>query len=251
MLPALLDDYNQEIDDLETELEERMSNQNRPGYLIAGILIIVGVIALPFIVYELIRQTASTAMQPVVEANNSLRTQVSDLLHPTPTILPDPVTIIHEVRTLARLETIQYSVEKVITAEQGQGEFGFLFGDKLLFVAHGIVVAGIDLEKLRPDNLRVEGETLYVQLPEAEVFLATLDNNKSYVYNRETGLLTHGSADLETKARQVAEGEILKAAVEDGILNLAQQNAENYLSRLLRGLGFKEVIFVHSTPNPG
>jgi len=102
---------------------------------------------------------ASNAMQT---QNSSMQTQVSDLLHPTPTIIPDPVTIIHDVQSLARLETIQYSVEKVITAEIGQGTFDFLFGDKLLFVAHGVVIAGIDLEKLGSDNLKLEGGTLYV-----------------------------------------------------------------------------------------
>ena len=72
-----------------------------------------------------------------------MKTEVAQLLHPTPTIIPDPVTIIHEVRSLARLESIQYSVEKVITAEIAQGQFDFLFGDKLLFVAHGTVIAGV------------------------------------------------------------------------------------------------------------
>jgi hypothetical protein len=57
-------------------------------------------------------------------------------------------SIIHEVRTLARLETIQYSVEKVITADSGREDLKALFGDKLLFVAHGDVTAGINLEKL-------------------------------------------------------------------------------------------------------
>ena len=55
--------------------------------------------------------------------------------------------------------------------------------------------------------------------PPAEVFIATLDNQKSYVYDRETGIFTKGVNDLETLARQAAEQEILKAAMEDGILN--------------------------------
>ncbi|MBT3321502.1 MAG: DUF4230 domain-containing protein [Anaerolineae bacterium] len=186
---------------------------------------------------------ASNAMQT---QNSSMQTQVSDLLHPTPTIIPDPVTIIHDVQSLARLETIQYSVEKVITAEIGQGTFDFLFGDKLLFVAHGVVIAGIDLEKLGSDNLKLEGGTLYVTLPLAEVFIATLDNEKSYVYDRETGALTHGDTNLETTARQAAEDEIYKAAMEDGILKLAQQNAEHFLEKFFETLGYKHVIFLDS-----
>jgi hypothetical protein len=189
-------------------------------------------------------QQANSALQPLAEANQSMQTQVAQLMHPTPTIIPDPITYITEIRALARLETIQYSVEKVITAEQGQGSFDFLFGDKLLFVAHGIVIAGIDMGKLGPENMRYESNVLYVTLPPAEVFIATLDNDKSYVYNRETGILNKGVVDLETLARQSAEQEILKAAIEDGILTQAQINAEAFLLKFFAALGFPNTIFV-------
>ena len=151
--------------------------------------------------------------------------------------------MIHQVRSLARLEAIQYSVEKIITAESGQGLLGPLFGDRILFVAHGTVIAGVDLEKLSPDDLRVEDGVLYVNLPEAEVLSYSLDNEESYIYDRETGVFTRGNQNLETEARQAAEQEILNAALEDGILDQAQANAESYMLRLLLNLGFPEVIF--------
>ena len=77
----------------------------------------------------------------------------------------------------------------------------------------------------------------------AEVFVASLDNDKSYVYDRETGLLTKGNVDLETEARAAAENVILNAAIEDGILVQAQLNGENYLITLFQNLGFEDVIF--------
>ena len=209
------------------------------------LLIIVGVAA--YFVVQSVQDGAAQAQQalePITQANSAMQTQVSELLNPTPTIIPDPVTIIHEIRALARLETIQYSVEKVITAEIGQGTFGFLFGDRLLFVAHGIVIAGIDMEKIASENMQMENGALYVTLPPAEVFIATLDNEKSYVYDRDTGALTHGHTNLETTARQAAEEEIYKAALEDGILDIAQQNAENYLEKFFNALGFENVIFL-------
>ena len=125
----------------------------------------------------------------------------------------------------------------------GGSDFGFAFGDKLLFVAHGIVIAGIDMEKLQPTDMSFDGTVLYVNLPPTEIFIATLDNEKSYVYDRDTGLLTQGQVDLETLARQTAEDEIRKAALEDGILLQAQRNAEAYLIKFFSALGFKTVIF--------
>lgn len=214
---------------------------------IMSILILVVLAAGVYFIVQTVRETAASAAQPfeqVNQANQALQTQVAQLANPTPTIIPDPVTYINEVRALARLETIQYSVEKVITAEVGQGTFGFAFGDKLLFVAHGIVIAGIDMEKLQPSDLRFDGAVLYVRLPPTEIFIATLDNEKSYVYDRETGLLTQGQVDLETLARQTAEDEIRKAALEDGILLQAERNAEVYLIKFFNALGYDNVIFV-------
>jgi hypothetical protein len=188
--------------------------------------------------------TLKGALHPFQQANDRISTQVFQLLHPTPTILPDPVTIINEVRAIARLETIHYTVEKVITAEVNQGVLGPLFGDRLLFVAHGYVIAGIDMQKINPEDMSIKNGVLNIQLPKAEVLVATLDNVKSYVYDRETGLLTHGDPNLEKTARQVAEQEILKAALEDNILEQARINAEIYLEKFFNALGYQSVVFL-------
>ncbi len=209
------------------------------------ILVVLGVGA--YFIVQTLRETAqqaATPFQQMSQANQDLQTQVSQLMHPTPTIIPDPVTYINEVRALARLETIQYSVEKVITAEQNQGTFDFLFGDRLLFVAHGTVIAGIDMDKIQPGDMQLANDILTVRLPPAEVFVATIDNQKSYVYTRDTGILTKQTVDLETLARQSAEDEIRKAALDDGILAQAQKNAEAYLLRFFNSLGYKTVNFV-------
>jgi Protein of unknown function (DUF4230) len=219
---------------------------------IMSILILVVLAAGVYFIVQTVRESAAAAasaasapFQGLQQANESMQTQVSQLLNPTPTIIPDPVTYINEIRAIARLETIQYTIEKVITAEVGQGTFGFAFGDKLLFVAHGVVIAGIDMDKLQPGDMRLENNVLYVHLPATEIFVATLDNDKSYVYDRATGLLTKGSIDLETLARQSAEDEIRKAALEDGILTQGQTNAENYLLKFFTALGYKTVLFEH------
>lgn len=207
------------------------------------IILLITVIASVIFILVTLNRVITAAVSPITTVNNALSTQVAQLMNPTPTVIPDPITIIREVQSLARLETIQYSVEKVITAEINQGVFGPLFGDRLLFVAHGYVIAGVDLSQLEPDQLRLEDGVLFVTLPEAEIFVATLDNDNSYVYDRETGILRKSDQDLETTARHIAEQEIEKAALEDGILAQAQQNAEVYLERLLNTLGYEQVVF--------
>jgi hypothetical protein len=237
------------------EKMDREPNQSKPwrgllAFVIGVVTLGLVAVGIFFAITEMVRQTTQKALEPVTNASGRVETRMAEFFNRTPTVVPDPITIVHDVRSLARLETIQYSMEKVVTAEAGQGELSFLFGDRLLFVAHGTVIAGMDLSQLRPQDLWVEGEVLYVRLPPAQVFVATLNNEKSYVYDRDTGLLNKGDQNLETSARQAAEKAILEAALDDGILMQAHENAENYLDRLFRSMGYRDVIFVSPTPTP-
>ena len=224
-----------------------MNKTNRSSFPWVLLILAIFVVAVSGAAWYLavsLRNQVNKTLSPLQQTNNAISTQIASLLHPTPTVIPDPVTIIRQVQSLARLETIQYTVEKVITAEVNQGIFGPLFGDKLLFVAHGMVIAGIDMNKIETKDLWMDGDVLKVRLPEPEVFVATLNNEQSYVYDRDTGLFTKGNPQLETEARKAAEQEILKAAEKDGILVLARQNAEVYLERLFNSLGYLKVEFV-------
>jgi hypothetical protein len=203
------------------------------------VLILLTVVGGGLLIFWSIRQ----ATRPLVHAEQALQEQFEQFLNPTPTIVPDPVTIIREVRSLSRLETAAFTVEKIITAESRQGPFAFLFGDRLILVAHGQVIAGVDLSKLDDSRVTVGEEGVVdVELPQAEVFVTALDSEQSYVFHRDTGVIGM-QVDLETEARQAAEAEILQAALEDGILDMAQTNAEAYIRHLILTLGFREVHF--------
>jgi hypothetical protein len=211
--------------------------------LVLILIVLVFVVVGGFVVANTVRQLT----QPLERVERALEEQIEEIVNPTPTILPDPVTIIHQVRSLSRLETASYSVEKVITAESGQGAFAFLFGDRLILVAHGQVIAGVDLAKMGEDDVIVaEGGRVVVTLPPAEVLVVKLNSQDSYVFDRDTGFVGMNPA-LETEARRAAEEEILNAALEDGILRMAQQNAEAYVRNLVLSLGFREVIFAQQS----
>ena len=221
--------------------------------IIMSILILVVLAAGVYFIVQTVRDSTAAAtnaalapFQQVNEANQALQTQVAQIRNPTPTIIVDPVTYINDVRALARLETIQYSLEQVVTCEVNQdGPLSVFLGDKVLFVGHGLVIAGIDMEKIQPGDLRTGGDILYVRLPPAEIFVATLDNDKSYVYDRETGPFASTDISLETNCRQAAEDKIRQSVLEDGILTQAQSNAENYLFKFFSSLGYKTIQFEH------
>ena len=212
---------------------------------LASIFIIVLVITVLIIAAVAVRSFLHMLPAQVnVEAPRGLLPQ------PTPTIYPSAATIIESVQDLSRLETASYVMEKVITAESGQGPLSFIFGDRLLLIAHGEVIAGMDMADFDADDLSWgEGGTLYVRLPEPSILVTTLDNERTQVYDRRTGLVGLNQ-QLEAEARQEAERLIEEAALNQGILKRAENNARLFLRSLLRGIGAEHVVFVQVLPTP-
>lgn len=218
---------------------------------IMSVLILIVLAAGVYFIVQTVRESAAAAAAPfeqVKQANLALQTQLAQAINPTPTIIPDPVTYISNIRALARLETIRYSAEQVVTCEitNPLDPTGFLAKDRLLFIGHGVVIAGIDMEKIQPGDMFLQGATVVVKLPPAELFVVTLDNDKSYVYDRDTGVFASNNVNLETECRRAAEEKIRSAVLEDGILQQAQANAENYFYRFFtEQLGYDKVQFIH------
>jgi len=168
---------------------------------------------------------------------------------PETTIDDRQPAVVVQMQSLARLETMNFTIEKVIEAEKGGNAFqDLLFGDRILLIAHGNVIAGVDLSTLDPDDVAVdEANAVSVTLPASEIFVATLNNEETRVYDREQGLLSRGDAQIETKARQAAEASILEAACEQGILERAATEAQTQVTALLGALQFSSVTVIAPT----
>jgi hypothetical protein len=78
-------------------------------------------------------------------------------------------------------------------------------------------------------------------LPAAEVFSTRIDNAKTKVYSRDTGVFTSPDPNLESEVRQEAERQLQQAALQGGILKTAGDNARSTITGMLQGLGFREV----------
>ena len=154
----------------------------------------------------------------------------------------DQPTVVRQVRALQRLETVSYTTDKIITGERENPILpDFLAGDRLLLVAHGNVIAGLDLAKLQPRDVEVHGSRVSIRLPESEIFTTRLDNLKTRVYSRDTGLFSSPDPNLESEVRAEAERQLQAAALEDGILRTAETNARQTINGMLSGLGFKNI----------
>jgi hypothetical protein len=151
-------------------------------------------------------------------------------------------TVVQHVQQLQRLETVVFSMEKIVTGEQASKYFpSLLVGDRLLLIVHGDVTAGVDLGALDPGHVTVAGKAVELTLPAATVFSTRVDNARTRVYARETGLLSSPDPQLESEVRREAERQLTQAALDGGILKTATANARTTLTSLLQGLGFETV----------
>lgn len=164
------------------------------------------------------------------------------MLHGHTSINVDQPTVVRQIQKLQRLETVSYTMDKIISGEHDYPYVPkFLAGDRLLLVVHGEVVGGINLASLQPGDVMVHGQTVSIHLPQAEVFSTRIDNARTRVYSRDTGLFTSPDPNLESEVREAAEQQLQQAALQDGILKTAAENARTTISGMLQGFGFREV----------
>ena len=156
----------------------------------------------------------------------------------------DHATVVRQIQQLQRLETVSFTMDKIISGEHDSPYLPkFLVSDRLLLVVHGEVIGGVDLSKLQPADVVVQGQSISLRLPQAQILVTRLDNAQTRVYSRDTGLFSSPDPNLESEVRQEAERQLQEAAMQGDILKTADGNARSTISSLLQGLGFKKVDF--------
>ncbi len=170
---------------------------------------------------------------------------VGPLLQERPAQTTTSPVVVEGVRELDELATVRVTESILVTRESGGDVLDRLFsGEKVLLVATGDVEAGVDLSEVGEDDVRVEGETVTIRLPEPEVLSASLDEQKTRVYDRDYSPLNlRPDDDLVEEARASAEEKIEAAARENGVLQTAETNAEGSIGAFVQALGFERVRF--------
>ena len=188
---------------------------------------------------------ASTGVLVWRMAKRTVTDQVTAVLTPQEKVI-DVAALVTQVRELNRLETATMHVIHVGRVSQSYKLVpNAIAGDEITFLAEGDVIAGIDLARLTPQDVwRSPDGTINMRLPAAEVLVVRVDNAKSRVINRDTGVLRRRDVDLETRARQHAEENIRSEALKKGVLAIAAESGEKKLAGFLHTVGVEKVRFV-------
>jgi hypothetical protein len=180
----------------------------------------------------------------IVRTSQGLAGTVGSWLQRTTRTDMSQPTVVDRIQKLQRLETVVYTMDKIVTGEKGSAILpDFLAGDRLLLMVHGEVIAGIDFQMLKASDVTVNGKKVRVKIPQSQLLVTRLDSSKTRVYSRQTGLLVPTDPNLESQVREDAERELRTSALADGILQKAQENARATMLSLIRSMGFEQIEF--------
>ncbi len=170
---------------------------------------------------------------------------------PTPTsIVRSGPLVINAIRTHAKLETVIMSIVNDQDIVRVSG-IGGLCTERIAYLGYYDVVAGVDLAKITEGDIVVVNDGLLdraavtVTIPPAEILNVVLDTQHSRIVAQDTPKWIPGCetqvADMTVEAQQIIQQYAERAAIERGILKLAQEKAGFELQRLLLETGYWNV----------
>jgi hypothetical protein len=167
--------------------------------------------------------------------------------------------VLRALENLARFQAATGHFEVIVDLEKDTRFVpSAIRGERVLFVAVGEVDAGVDFANLDEDAVEVSDDRLTAELtlPSATFFDVRVDPARSYVYDRDRGLIDRVASlfqDNPTSERelyQLSEQKLRAAAQTDsGLLARAEQNTRRMLTSLLRALGFERVTITFVEPD--
>ena len=165
---------------------------------------------------------------------------------PTSTPIPAPVVSIEEIRQVAELATVKYTMSTDVTSSRVPNDIRADLGvkEEIVLIVYGEVVAGFDLSKLEEGDLWMDGTRVQLHLPAPEILYLRIDNERTHVvYYKKSWLIDH-DLDIEGKALLQAEAIIHQAALDSDVLYQASEYGKLFFANWFYSMGFTEVQII-------
>ncbi|MGD6802312.1 DUF4230 domain-containing protein [Rossellomorea aquimaris] len=160
-------------------------------------------------------------------------------------------SFVEQIKDMNSLATAQAFTKAVIEQEDNK-----IFGKeisadvpgtkrKLLLVVPGTVLAGVDLKKVSENDILVdeEGKEMTIELPRAEILQSpSLDTENIKTFSVEGIFRSDVDWEEGFGLAQAAKELIQQEAIDQGLLQTAEKNAEKSLEEFFGQLGYKVTI---------
>lgn len=158
--------------------------------------------------------------------------------------------VLQRVQGLSELTTAVLAMESVVPTSRDRTLGEYVIGTtRLLYIAHGEVRAGIDLSQLTADDIRVDEDSIQIQLPPPKILDRKIDVERSQIYDYDRGFLGLGpdaAAELQTLAQRETLADLVDAACDHDLLQEANARAIAVLSQLLETTNPAATIFIQT-----
>lgn len=145
---------------------------------------------------------------------------------------------VEKITEMGKLELVRITIKDVLT--QTNERPIFLPDGTALFVAVGEVVVGIDLKKMKKEDLIQSDTQVAIKLPKPEILMSKINHEKSKIYSIKWG--GWSTEKLVDEAYRNAELKIIDAARELGYDETCKQNARALLIPLFSELAKRKVV---------
>ena len=218
-----------------------MDNETKSRFPSVPVAILVLVIGLGLLTWWGVRTVISAIPTPG---------DIANVFEPEPyeEIGPVTITAIRDLAQLTTVETVQYTIVEKGTDE---GWLAWARGDALRMFAVARIGAGVDLSELTVRDIQVDEDGVVdILVPSATIQYVDPDEDATQVLERDVGIFTSGDPGLESDVRRVADEVLVDNAIDEGILEHAQDNARNVLTDFLLSLGYTDVEITFEEPLP-
>lgn len=157
---------------------------------------------------------------------------------PAPLSIPAAIYIppVERFQALAQLSVTRFNYARIVTGQQDMPPLlATLYGEGLVMVAVGHIDAGIDVSAMTADDIvyAQDEQQLTVFLPAPTLQTCFIDEQKSYVVSRQSGIFSSPMRNLESSTRLFALRQYRDLALEDGILDEARLQAEKVITEFV------------------
>ena len=167
----------------------------------------------------------------------------------TETIDRSQPVLLKSIQDISQFHAAMGNFEVVLDHEEDvQWVPGFIAGERSLFVAAGTVDAYVDFSGLGEGDLSLseDGTRVTITLPDAELGEPNLDQERTYLYSQDRGVVNRISDAISPEDQQplyqLSEERIAAAAAGSDLVQRAEENTRAMLTGMFSALDI-EVTF--------
>ena len=157
----------------------------------------------------------------------------------------DRSIVVSQVKSAAKLATTEFILNKTILATRDKKILLIIPLNAALFVAYteAVVTTGVDVNKLKKEDIVIEGNSISIKLPPVEVINFSYPFDK-YRIDKELShdeFLNKFTLEEHEELYRQSEIEIRSLLKQIGVVEQTEEKTRQLMENLLKNLGYTEV----------